>query len=184
MGVVTGRFSGIQKIFASVGGNRPVVVLAGAVNAGERFFVQQTHQTVLCSHVFHDLHGQLIVIGGGVGIAENGGQFVLGGGDFVVFGLGQNTQFPQLFVQIFHVIGNTGLQGAKIVVVHFLPLRGLCAEQGAAGHDQIFALIIHFFVDQEIFLLRADSGDHFFCGGIAKQAEYAQCLFAQLIHGA
>ena len=60
------RVAGVQKIFAAVGGKRPVVVLARAVHARERLFVQQAHHAVPVRHALHALHDELVVIGGDV----------------------------------------------------------------------------------------------------------------------
>jgi hypothetical protein len=45
--VVVRRIAGVEQVLAAVGGHRPVVVLAAAVDAGERLFVQQAGQAVL-----------------------------------------------------------------------------------------------------------------------------------------
>ena len=47
---------------------------------------------------------------------------VLTGATSVVFGLGQDAQPPELFVQVLHKGRNTGADGAVIVVAHFLAL--------------------------------------------------------------
>ena len=47
LGVVVRRVAGVEQVLAGVGGHRPVVVLARAVDAGERLLVQQAGQAVL-----------------------------------------------------------------------------------------------------------------------------------------
>ena len=64
--------------------------------------MQQAHEIVALGNLLHHLHGQLVVVGGNVGGGEDGSQLVLGGSDFIVLGLGQNAQLPQLVVQILH----------------------------------------------------------------------------------
>ncbi len=117
-----------QQIHACIGSQRPVVVLAAAVHAGKRFFVQQTNQSVLQRHFLHNLHRQLIVIGGDVYGGVNRRQLVLRRCDLVVSRFGEDAQLPKLFVQLSHIGRNARLDGAEVVVVHLLTLRRLRAE--------------------------------------------------------
>ena len=184
LGVFVGRLAGGQQIHAGIGGHGPVVVLAGAVDTGEGLLMQQAHQTVLCRDLLHDLHGQLVVVGGDVGGGVNGRQLMLGGGDLVMFGLGKDTQLPQLFVQIFHVSSNAGLDDAEVVVIHLLPLGGFRAEQGSSGEDQILALLVHFLIHKEIFLLGTDVGADALDVGVAEELQDTHGLTVQGFHGA
>ena len=83
-------------------------MLAGTVDPGEGLLMEQAHQIVLGSALLHDLHDQLVVVAVGIGIGVHRGHFVLTGGHFVVLGLGQNAQPPELFVQVLHKGRNTG----------------------------------------------------------------------------
>ena len=125
LGVFVGGFAGLQQVYAGIGGDGPVVVLAAAVDTVEGLLVEQAHQAVALGHLAHHLHGQLVVIGGDVGGGEDGGHFVLGGGNLVVLGLGQNAQFPQLIIQLLHKGSHSGLDGTEVVVIQLLPLGGL-----------------------------------------------------------
>ena len=60
--------------------------------------MQQTDQPVAGSHLLHDLHGQLVVIGGDICGGVDGRQLMLGRGNLVVLGLSQNAQLPKFFV--------------------------------------------------------------------------------------
>ena len=51
-------------------------------------------------NLLHHFHGQLVVVGCDVGDGENRGKLVLCGGNFVVLGLGEDAELPQLLVQI------------------------------------------------------------------------------------
>ena len=124
------------------------------------------------------------MVGGDVGGGVDGGQLVLGGGHLVVLGLGQDAQLPQLVVQVGHVGGHPGLDGAEVVVVHLLALGGLGAEEGAAGKAQVPALLPHFGVHQEVLLLRTHGGVHVLHRVVAEQTQDAQGLFVQGGHGA
>ena len=68
-------------------------MLTGAVNAGERFFVKQANQVVLCGAFFHDHHNQLVGITGVAGIGEDGGKFMLTRSAFIVLGLYQRCHY-------------------------------------------------------------------------------------------
>ena len=65
-------------------------MLAGAVDPREGLLVKQAHQAVPGGHLLHDLHGQLVVVGGDVGGGIDGGKLVLGGSHLVVLGLGKD----------------------------------------------------------------------------------------------
>ena len=102
-------FAGIQQVFSRVGGDGPVVVLAASVDSLKGLLVEQACQTVFIRHFLHDLHSELIVIHGHVGGVKDGRQLVLGRRHLIMFGLGGNSQFPQLFIQVVHVGSNPGL---------------------------------------------------------------------------
>ena len=87
---------------------------------------------------------------GQIGRGVDGSKLMLSGGYLIVLRFGQDTQLPQLSVQLLHEGGDTGLDGAKVVIVQLLPLGGLGAEQGPAGIDQVLALLIQSLVDQEM----------------------------------
>ena len=139
-GVLARRLAGGEEVFASVGRERPVNVLARAVDAREGLFMQQAHKVVALGDLFHRLHDELVLVARGVGVGVDGGHLVLAGGDLVVLGLGEHAELPQLFIELFHVGGHAGTERAEVVVVQLLTFRGLCAEQGAAAQAQVHAL--------------------------------------------
>ena len=55
-----GVLPGLEQVLAVVGAHRPVVVLAGAVDAGERLLVQERNEAVAPGDVLQDLHRQLL----------------------------------------------------------------------------------------------------------------------------
>ena len=80
---------GAKQVLAGVGGQRPVVVLAGAVDAGKGLFMQQADQAVARGHLLHDLHRQLVLVGGDVaGRDRPARSSCCAGRDLVVLGLG------------------------------------------------------------------------------------------------
>ena len=110
-------------------------MLAGAVDPLEGLFVEQAHQPVAGSQLFHDFHGELVVVGGDVGGGVDGGQLMLTGSHLVVAGLGRDSQLPQLLVQFLHKGQNPRLDGTVVVVVQLLSLGRHGSEKGAASVD-------------------------------------------------
>ena len=170
-----------EQIFALVGRNRPVVVLTGTVNTVKRLFVHQADEAVLLRHALHDLHGQLVVVGCDVGGGEHRRHLVLSGRNLVVLGLGKDAELPQLLIQLLHECGNARTDRAEVVVLHLLSLGRLCAEQGAAGENQVLTLRIVLFVNEEVLLLRADRCSHA-ANILAEQFKHAACLRADGFH--
>ena len=56
--------------------------------------MQQADQPVPVGDLLHDLHGQLVLVVGGVAVAVDGGHLVLGRRDLVVLGLAQHAELP------------------------------------------------------------------------------------------
>ena len=158
-------------------------MLAAAVDPGERFLMQQAYQAVFCSYLLHDFHGQLVVVGRHIGGSINRGKFMLRGSHLVMLCLGQDAQFPEFPVELFHVSGHSGLDDAEVVIIHFLPLGRFCPEQCPSGKAKIRALIVHFLRDQEVFLLRSHGGADTFYRIVAEEPQDAQSLFVQSLHG-
>ena len=171
----------IEQIFALVGGQRPVVVLAAAVDAGKGLLVQQADEVVLFGHFAHDFHRQLVLVGGNVHAREDGGKLMLGGRYLVVPRLGEHAEFPQFGVQLLHKGQHAGTDGAEVVVFEFLPLGRAGAEQRAAGVDEVLALIVHIAVDEEVLLLGADRNVDLL-GVHAEQLAEAHGFPAQGVH--
>ena len=81
-------FDAAYPVAARIGGQRPVVVLAGAVYAGERLFVEQAHQIMLGGALFHHHHNQLVGVAGVTGIGVYRCKLVLAGCALIMLGLG------------------------------------------------------------------------------------------------
>ena len=157
-------------------------MLAAAVDALERLLVLQADQTVLGGQLLHHLHRQQVVVDGDVGGVEDGGQLMLAGSYFVVLGLGRDAQLPQLFVQLLHESGDLGADDAEVVLFQLLTLGGRCAEEGAAGEDEVLTGLVVFFLNKEVLLLGADGGGdviHI----LAEQLQDTDRLIGQCVHG-
>ena len=159
-------------------------MLATSVDPVERLLVQKAGKTVLVGDFAHQLHRQLVLVGGDVALGKDRGKLMLARGDLVVAGLGVDTQLPQFLVQIFHVAHDPRSEGTEIVVAQFLPLRRTGTEQGAAGIDQVGSLAELFLVDQEVLLLAADGGHHPAYLVMAEQVQDTLCLLVQSLHAA
>ena len=159
-------------------------MLAGAVHALKGFLVEQTDQAVAGGYFLHDLHSQLVVVCGNIRGGVDEGQFMLSRSHLVVLGLGQDAQLPKLLIQILHVGGHPGLDRAKVVIIHLLSLGRPGAEKRASGEAQVPALLPQLGVHQEILLFRARSGAYPLYLRVSKQAQNAQRLSVQRLHGA
>ena len=158
LGVVVGRVAGLEQVVARVVGQRPVEVLARAVDAGERLLVQQELQAVAVGHALHGLHDQHVVVGGDVGVLERDGQLVLRRRDLVVPGLDRDAELVELGLGLEHAGQDALGDGAEVMVLHLLALGRLGAEEGPAGVDQVGPGEVEVLVDQEVLLLGAGRG--------------------------
>ena len=176
--------AGLKQVHAGVRDQRPVIVLARAVDAGKRLFMQQADHAVARGHLLHDLHRQLVLVSGDVAGRKHGRELVLRGRDLVVLGLGIDTELPELLIEILHECRNARLDAAEVVVIELLSLRRLCTKERAPGIDQILAAVIDIFVHEEILLLRADRRAHGGNVGIAKQVDHTQSLTVERLRAA
>ena len=60
--VLMRRLARGEKIYPSVGGEGPVVVLTGTVNSCKRFLMKQAAHTMAACNFFEDTHHDLVVI--------------------------------------------------------------------------------------------------------------------------
>ena len=109
---------------------------------------------------------------------------MLGRGYLVVLCLGQDAEFPEFVIEVLHEGSDAGLDDTEVMVIQFLTLGRLCAEQSAAGEAKVGAFVIHFAGDQEIFLLGTDGGDDALSRIIAEETKYPEGLLAENFHGA
>ena len=146
--------------FSRVGRHRPVVVLARAVDAGERLLVQQADQAVLVGGLAQDLHAS--------GSGGRSARLLFSKIGAISYWLGATslwrvlTGTPSLNSSRF-ALGHVGQDalgdGAEVLVFQLLALGRRRAEQRAAGGDQVGAGVVEVLVDQEVFLLGADGGE-------------------------
>ncbi len=182
---VVGRsIARVQQVGAGVGSHRPVVVLAGAVDAGERLLVQEADEAVAAGDVLQRLHQQLLVVGADVGVLEDRRDLVLRRRDLVMAGLDRDAELPHLQFGLHHEGQHPLGNRAEVVVVELVPLRRLGAEQGAAGGDQVGALEEVLLVDQEVLLLGSDGREDALGLVVAEQAQRLDRRAAERVHRA
>ena len=145
--------------------------------------MEQASEAVFIGDAAEGLHGEHLVIVGEVGAFEDGGDFILGGGHFVMARFDGNAELVELMFAVEHTCEHALGNGAEVMIFHFLALRGHRAEKGAARVDQVGAGEVEVFVDQKVFLFRADSGEDFFAL-LAEELEDADRLGGKGFHGA
>ncbi len=182
--VLVRRVARLEQVHARVRAHRPVVVLARAVDAGERLLVQQADQAVAARDVLEDLHHELLVVRADVRVLEDRRDLVLRRGDLVVAGLDRHAELRQLALRVEHAGEHALGDRAEVVVVELVALRRLGAEQRAPGGDQVGALEVVLLVDQEVLLLGPDGGEHAQGLGVAEQRERADRGVRQRVHRA
>ncbi len=169
--VALGILAGRQQLGALVSTERPVVVLAGTVHAVKRLFVEKDHKTVLAGDEVHQVHHDLVLVVGEVGLTVDGREFELVRSHLVVTGLDGNTQPMAGDLQVTHESGHARRNGGEIMVVELLVLGGIVAEQGASGDHQVRAGGVEAFVHKEILLFPAQVGIDLGHPGIEELAD-------------
>ena len=157
-------------------------MLTTSIYSGKWFFMKQTYKSMLCCHFLHNLHGQLIMIGCNICCRIDRSKLMLCWSHFVMFCFCQNAQFPQFFIQLFHISGNSWLDYTKVVIVHLLSFWWLCSKKGTSCKSKIFSLFVHFLCDEEIFLFWSYRSTDTFYIVISKQVKNTHCLLIQGFH--
>ena len=175
----------VEQVDAGVGRHRPVVVLARAVDAGERLLVQDGLQPVPRGHALEGLHQQHLVVAADVADLEQRRDLVLAGRHLVVPGLDRDAEAVELALGLGHEGQHTRRNGAEVVVLELLALGRPGAEQGPVADHQVGALEVQLAVDQEVFLLRSDRGvDPVNAGVGPEQTEDPHRLLRERFHRA
>ena len=102
--------------------------------------------------------------------------------DLVVLGLGEYAELPQRLVHILHVRSDARLDSAEVVILQFLSLGRLGAEERATGELEVNALLVEILVDQKIFLFRSDGRRHSGDVGLAEKPEHLDRFGAEPLH--
>ena len=171
LGVVVRVVAGVEQVLAGVGGHRPVVVLARAVDAGERLLVQQADQAVLVGGLAQDLHDQHS--GGrsrGCEFSKIGAiSYWLGATSLCRVLTGTPSLNSSASTSAMHASTRSGMV-PKYWSSSSWPLGGLAPKSVRPAVDQVGAGVVEVLVDQEVFLLGADGGEDLLRVLVAEQA--------------
>ena len=181
-GVLVGRLAGVEEIALAVG-DRPVVVLAGAVDAGKGLLVEEADEPMSLGDGAQDLHREHVVVNGQILLLEDGGDLELGGRRLVVARLGGDAQTPQLLLHLRHERRHARTYRAKVVVLELLVLGRRRPEQRPPRLHQVGTLHIEPPVNEEVLLL-GPHGDGRVRLRQAKRAHQARDGAAQRLDGA
>jgi hypothetical protein len=163
-----------QEEVAGVGtAKREVDVFARTVDADERLLVEEAFHSVLLRDALHDRHEQLLVVGRDVRSFEHGRDFELAGRDLVVARLRGDAELEKLALRVEHEREHALGNRAEVVVVEFLSLRCLRAEERAPGVEQVGPGEEEAAVDQEVLLLGTGEGHHRFGLVVAEESEHS-----------
>ena len=100
--IVLGSLAGREEHVAAVGAEAPVIMLARAVYARERFLVHEYAEIMAPGHFGHKSHHEQVVVVGQVGLLEYGGEFKLIRSHLVVSCLYRYTEAVGLNFQVEH----------------------------------------------------------------------------------
>ena len=170
--------------FVVLRAERPVQVLARAVDAGERLLVQQAGHAVLLGHALQRDHDQVLVVRREVGVLVDRREFVLRRGHLVVAGLDRHAELVQLALGLEHAGQHALGDRAEVLVLQLLALRRLGAEERAAGVDQVGPREEEVAVDQEVLLLAARGREDQAGVLVAEQRQDPLGLHVQRLHRA
>ena len=178
--VGVGGLAGIEQVALGGIADRPVHVLAAAVDAGEGLLMQQAGEAMPLGRAAEHGHRELLVVGGHVRGLEIGGDLELAGSHLVVAGLGWDAEPVELVLHVLHEHLHPLRDGPEVVVVELLTLGRRSAEEGATGQQQIGPQGVVAGIDQEVLLLGAAAGVH---RGDLLFAEQPQQPLGLFVHG-
>ncbi len=136
--IAVGILARSEEHGAGVGAEGPVVVLARTVHAVERLLVEKHHEAVPARDFVHQVHHNLVLVVGEVGLAVDRGEFELVRGYFVVAGLERNAEAVSFNLEVAHKRGDAAWYGSEIVVVELLVLGRIVSHQRASGNHQVW----------------------------------------------
>ena len=160
--VLVRRLARLEQVVAVelrvVGGDRhrPVAVLAGSVDAGERLLVQQRLQAVAQRDAAQRRHDELVVIDGDVGLLEARRHLELARRNFVMPRDDRHAELVQLVLDFGDARLDALRDAAEVVILELLAARRRRAEQRAARHDEIRPHREVGAVDEEVLLLGSE----------------------------
>mmetsp|Transcript_125776 Transcript_125776/g.363867 ORF Transcript_125776/g.363867 Transcript_125776/m.363867 type:complete len:241 (-) Transcript_125776:182-904(-) len=152
------RLPRVEPIDASVGADRPVVVLSGAVDAGEGFLVHQCVEAHLLRFFLQNLHEEHIVVAREGRVAVDRGHLVLAASDLVVQHRHRDAELKHHFLDVEHQSLHLRRWWCEVVELALLIAAGQLADQRAPAVDQIRALLVQVRLDDKKLLLPTEVG--------------------------
>ncbi len=131
--VVFGLAAGGEQVDARICTQRPVVVLAAAIDACEGFFVEEHLELMLFGYFFHHFHQQQVVVYGQVTFFKSRSTFKLAGCYFIVAGTNGNAQLQTFYFKVHHKSTHTRRNRAKVVVFELLAFGRCMAKEASSG---------------------------------------------------
>ena len=131
--LVVGCLARREEQGALVRAERPVAVLAAAVDTLEGLFVEEHAETVFGGHFAHERHENHVVVNGQVALLVDGSQFKLCGGYFVVTCFDGDAELDGADLQVLHKLHDATGDATEIMVLKLLVAGGLVAHQRSAG---------------------------------------------------
>mmetsp|Transcript_74091 Transcript_74091/g.149909 ORF Transcript_74091/g.149909 Transcript_74091/m.149909 type:complete len:212 (-) Transcript_74091:672-1307(-) len=177
--VVLRLVSRLEQRADLVGAHAPVVMLAGAVEVGERLLVEQHRQIMGFAHLRQDVHLQQVVVRGHVGGCEHRRHFVLAGGDFAVAGGLGDAHLPHGHLRVVHGAQEAVAEGAEVLVVQRLALGWHRTQQRPAGLHDVRAPQVVVALQEEELLLHAAVRVHAGVLRLADGMQQSHCLTVQ-----
>ena len=151
---------GAVELVVGRNGERPIAVLARAVDAGERLLVHDGLQSVTQRDLAQHAHHKMVVIHRDVGVLKDRRHFELRRRDFVVACDNRHAELVELVLNFtdarLHPLGDT----TEVVIFELLPARRCSAHQRARRHDEVGAKGKVRAVDDEEFLFHTEGGVH------------------------
>ncbi len=175
--------AGIEQV-SDLAAERPVDMLTGAIDTGERLFVQQAGHAVFGGDALQLLHDDMLMIMPQIGVFVDRGDLELAGRDLVMAGLDRDALLVELVFRLHHKGQHALRDRAEIVILKLLAFGRLRAEQRSSGIEQVRAGKEEIAVDQEILLLGAGGGSHHAGIVMAEQLQNALRLNVERLHGA
>jgi len=102
--------------------------------------------------------------------------------NFVMLCFSKNAKLPKLFIKLLHISRNSWLNYAEVMVLKLLTLRRSCTEKCPSAVDKVFTLLIHFLINEEVFLLRANCCNNSLSLCVAEKFKNSKSLCIDSLH--
>ena len=158
-------------------------MLAGTVDAFKGLLMKQAYKAVTVCNLLHNIHSELIVVHGYIGSCKYRSHLMLARSYLIMLGFGIYSYLPELFIKLLHKCLDSWSDGAVIMIIEHLSLRGRRTEKRTLCENQIPALRIILLIYKEIFLFK--SYRRIYVSYVLSQGmQHSDCLTAKSIKAA